>query len=80
MFPFWSDHSLDYYSSNKKKSKTTRMPMGEKEGCDDGKRNLELDLGDIEEATTCYTGVDPGFYTNFYKCSGKKVWKFTHQE
>ena len=42
-------------------SKSTRMPMGKKEGCDDGKRNLELDLGDMEEATTCYTGVDARF-------------------
>ena len=42
-------------------SKITRMPMGKKEGCDDGKRNLELDLGDMEEATTCYTGVDARF-------------------
>ena len=58
MFLFWSDHSPDYLISDKIKSASTRMPMGEKEGCDDGKRNLKLDLGDMEEATTCYTGVD----------------------
>ena len=39
--------------------------MGEKEGCDDGKTNLKLDLGDMEEATTCYTGVDTRCYINF---------------
>jgi len=33
------------------------MPMGEKEGCDDGKKNLKMDLGDMEDAITCYTGA-----------------------
>ena len=65
MFLFWSDHSPDYLISDKIKSESTRMPMGEKEGCDDGKTNLKLDLGDMEEATTCYTGVDTRFYINF---------------
>ena len=40
------------------------MPMGEKEGCDDGKKNLKMDLGDMEDAITCYTGVDTLFYIN----------------
>lgn len=35
---------------------TTRMSMGSKKDCDDGKSNLTMDLGDMEEATTCYTG------------------------
>ena len=65
MFSFWSGDSPDYISFDKIKSKSTRMPMGEKEGCDDGKRNLKLDLEDMEEATTCYTGVDTSFYINF---------------
>jgi len=51
-----SSSSPDYSSLDEKKPQSTRMPMGEKEGCDDGKRNLEMDLGDMEEAITCYTG------------------------
>ena len=38
--------------------------MGEKEGCDDGKKDLNMDLGDMEEAVTCYTGVNTRFYIN----------------
>ena len=41
---------------------TTRMSMGSKKDCDDGKSNLTMDLGDMEEATTCYTGVGEMFY------------------
>ena len=41
---------------------TTRMSMGSKKDCDDGKTNLTMDLGDMEEATTCYTGVGEIFY------------------
>ena len=65
MFPLWLESSPDYTSLNEIKPKSTRMPMGEKEGCDDGKRNLKMDLGDMEEATTCYTGVDTRFYIIF---------------
>ena len=36
--------------------------MGSKKDCDDGKSNLTMDLGDMEEATTCYTGVGEMFY------------------
>ena len=41
--------------------------MGEKEGCDDGKKDLNMDLGDMEEAVTCYTGVGTRSYINVYK-------------
>ena len=48
---FWREKSGDYASLQKS------MPMGPKVDCDDGKSNLEWDLKDMEEATTCYTGV-----------------------
>ena len=62
MFLFWLGHSPDYSSLHETKPASTRMPMGEKEGCDDGKKNLKMDLGDMEDAITCYTGVDTRFY------------------
>ena len=66
-FPFRMKHSADYSSLHETKPESTRMPMGEKEGCDDGKKDLNMDLGDMEEAITCYTGVNTRFYINIHK-------------
>ena len=64
MFSFRLKHSLDYSILHETKPESTRMPMGEKEGCDDGKKDLNMDPGDMEVAVTCYTGVNTRFYIN----------------